>query len=118
MSLASSRRKRGVVRASITKLTSKLAELEGQAEDPSTLDHAQRMSLNAEFKVHHYSVVELADDAELEKEQTTLDQQDDIATELSIRVERLLAACKAASTSPPNLQHRKLHRFNYYKPYF
>ncbi len=67
MSLASSRRKRGVVRASITKLTSKLAELEGQAEDPSTLDHAQRM------------LIKSLNDAELEKEQTTLDQKDDIA---------------------------------------
>ena len=61
--LTSSKRKRGVVRASVTKLRTRLGELEKKVDDPSTLDFAQRLvskldSLDAEFKVHHYSIIE------------------------------------------------------------
>ena len=42
--LNSSKRKRGVVRASVTKLRTRRGELEKKVDDPSTLDLAQRLA--------------------------------------------------------------------------
>ena len=117
--LTSSKRKRGVVRASVTKLRTRLGELEKKVDDPSTLDFAQRLaskldSLDAEFKVHHYSVIEhIVVERELLDEQDAIDQHDDIVTELGIRIQKLVSVCSSTSTSPSNprnLQSRKLQR--------
>ena len=117
--LASSRRIRGVVSNSILKLSTKLTELEGKPDDPSTLGHAHRMgsklsSLDSEFKVHHYSVVDLiVKEEELEEEQAEIDKHDDIVAELDVRIQKLLSVCSLHSTdpsSPRNLQSRKLER--------
>lgn len=119
-SLISSRRKRGVVRASVTKLGTKVSELEGRTGDPSTLGHAQRLgskleSLDSEFKARHYSVVELAKEEELEDEQAVIDQHDDTVAELSIRIQELITLCSHRSkdpSTPRNLQSRKLERID------
>ena len=117
--LTSSKRKRGVVRGSITKLRTKIGELERKVDDPSTLDIAQRLaskleSLDAEFKVHHYSVIELIENEdELDDEQDAIDQHDDIVTVLGICIQKLVSVCSSSSTSPSsprNLQSRKLQR--------
>ena len=117
--LTSSRRRGGVVRASVTKLGTKLTELEGKTEDPSTLSHAQHLSsrldsLDSEFKTHHYSVVDLiVNDDELESEQNIIYQHDDTSAELSLRIQKLVSICSHCSTDPStprNLQARKLER--------
>ena len=117
--LTSSRRRRGVIRASVTKLGAKLTELEKKPDDPSTLGHAQRLgpkleSLDSEFKVHHYTVVELiAKEEDLDDEQAIFDQHDDTIADLSARIEKLVSACTHRSTDPStprNLQARKLER--------
>ena len=117
--LTSSKRKRGVVRASVTKLRTRLGELEKKVDDPFTLDFAQRLaskldSLDAEFKVHHYSVIEhIVVERELLHEQDAIDQHDGIVTELGIRIQKLVSVCSSSSTSPSNprnLQSRKLQR--------
>ena len=61
------RKRRGVVRASITRLTSRIKELESKADQPTTIDLARQTkdklkSLDSEFKVHHYAVVDVIDD--------------------------------------------------------
>ena len=77
------RRRRGVVRASITRITNRLKELEGKADQPTTLDIAQRTlkkldTLEAEFKTHHYALIDLIDDDDdLREEQELLDRHDD-----------------------------------------
>ena len=118
------KRKRGVVRGSITKLRTKIGELERKVDDPSTLDIAQRLaskleSLDAEFKVHHYSVIELIENEdELDDEQDAIDQHDDIVTELGICIQKLVSVCSSSSTSPSsprNLQSRKLQRLQLVK---
>ena len=53
--VVSSRKKRGVVRASVTRMRTQLRELEAQKEDPSNCERAQRLmqkleSLDLEFK--------------------------------------------------------------------
>ena len=88
--LSTQRKRRGVVKASITRLGSCLKELESKVEEPTTHDHAQRLAtkletLDAEFKTHHFSLIDLIDDDEtLEKEQETLDQHDDDVTTLAV----------------------------------
>ena len=104
------RKRRGVVRASITRLSSRLKDLESKVEQPTTLDHAQRMSkkldtLDSEFKVHHYALIDLIDDDEsLGKEQAALDEHDDDVAALAARINLLITAC----SSSPESSSRKL----------
>ena len=118
-SLTASKRKRGVVRASVTKLGTKLGELEANPDNPTTIDHAKCLnakleSLDAEFKDHHYSVVELiTHDEELEGEQEIIDRHDDVIADLKVRVQNLISICSHRSkdpSAPRNLQARKLER--------
>ena len=109
--LSTQRKRRGVVKASITCLGSRLKELESKVEKPTTHDHAQRLAtkletLDTEFKTHHFSLIDLIDDDEtLEKEQETLGQHDDDVTTLTVRIQRLTTL---SSTTPTNLDHRKV----------
>ena len=104
--LATIRRRRGVVRASITRLATKLGELEA-AHEPSALNLDHRMSqkidaLDSEFRTHHYTIVDAIpddDDETPSREQEVLDQHDDDVGDLAVRVERLIAACSSASDS-------------------
>ena len=88
-----------MVRASITRLASRLDDLEGKTDQISTRDAAQRMSqkvkeLDSEFKTYHYGLIDLVDDDEtLRKEQTVLDEHDDAISLLATRIEHLISAC-------------------------
>ena len=79
---------RGVVRASITRLESRVANLQGKpeltAEDRlSVLQLLQRLNtLETDFKSHHFTVVDLLDD--IESEQAILDETDDKVTNLTV----------------------------------
>ena len=103
--VATLRKRRGVVRASITRLSTRLRELESKIHEPSTPSHAHRMSqklesLDADFKLHHYALIDALDDeAVLAREQETLDQHDDDIAELAVRVEQLIADSDSASES-------------------
>lgn len=105
--LSTQRKRRGVVKASITRLGSRLKELESEVEEPTTHDHAQRLAtrletLDAEF----FSLIDLIDDDEtLEKEQETLDQHDDDVTTLAVRIQQLIMV---SSATPTNSDHRKV----------
>ena len=111
------RKRRGVSRASITRLTRRLGELEGAADQPSTLDVAQQLKkkledLVSEFKTHHYSLIDVIDDDHtLEAEQATLDKHDEDVTALTIRIQHVLEACTSSRASNPrNIASRKLLR--------
>ena len=98
---ATIRKRRGVVRASITRLANRLDDLEGTTDDVATRDAAQRMSqklkeLDSEFKTYHYNLIDHIDDDEtLGKEQTVLDEHDDTIAALDTRIKRLIAACSS-----------------------
>lgn len=89
--LSSARKRRGVVKASITRVETRVAELESKiglsAEDKLTAQHlSQRLSaLETEFKTHHLPVVDLTDEGSLEGEQTMLDEIDDRVANLIVR---------------------------------
>ncbi len=98
------RKRRGVARASLTKLATKVTELEGSTDNPDTLRVAQALvtklkSLDHEFKSHHLSIVDLTDGEEsLAEEQEALDSHDDQVGELNVRVQRLVASTTASPT--------------------
>ena len=106
--LANHKKRRGVVRASLTRLGTKLGELEGSADQPDTLDHAKRLTarlecLDAEYKTHHYLIVDLTDDeGALEAEQEALDAHDENVAQLGIRIQRLITACSKSPDSDPH----------------
>ena len=98
------------MKASITRLTSRLDELQSKLVEPSTLSHLSKLStklesLDSEFKVHHYAVVDAIpsdDDADenLQREQDELDQHDSTVADLSVRVEQLMQECSSKVESP------------------
>ena len=125
---ATRRRRRGVAKASITKLTARLDKLETKVEEPSALGHAHKLSaklesLDSEFKDHHFAIVDaIAEDEHVDenlaKEQDVLDQHDAIIADLTIRLESLILTCssmedsaahKVASRTLANLRERLLH---------
>ena len=64
--LSTHRRRRGVAKASITRLSTRLKDLEADVSQPATIDHTQRMqqkldTLDVDFRAHHHNVVDLTD---------------------------------------------------------
>lgn len=105
--LSNYKKKRGVVRTSVTRLCTRLAGLEGP-------DAARRLTttlqtLAAEFRVHHYAIIELTDDeTALENEQDLLDKHDDEIAQLTTRVEKLVAACLSLDSNQPKIALKRL----------
>lgn len=63
------KKRRGVVRASMTRLATKLRDLKGMTDQPSTPDLVQAMTqklntLDAEFRKYHFELIDLIDDEE------------------------------------------------------
>ena len=116
MSASSLRQRRGFVRASLTKLNTRVGQLEAKAGEPGTTDLVQQAKLkleklDSEFKARHYDLLnELKEEAELETEQATLDSHDDEVALLSVRLEKLIATCglKSSSSNEHKVALRKL----------
>ena len=95
------------MRASITRLTTKLKDLEGKTEQSSTFDLAKGMAqklelLDVEFHKHHYDLVDLIDDEDetaLSQAQETLDDHDDDLATLKARVQQLIVICSSSTDS-------------------
>ena len=104
-SLSTHRRRRGVAKASITRLTTRLKDLESDTGQPAIVDRARRIqlkldALDVEFRSHHHSIIDLINDEEsLRKEQEALDEHDDLIAELSVRVSQLINACRVSDQS-------------------
>jgi len=105
------------VRASITKLGTRIKDLEGKADQESTMSLAQQAKLrleqlDSEFKAHHYGLVDAIDDEEaLEQEQAILDEHDDNVSMLSLHVQQLIMSCSSSSpTSPYRITLKRLLR--------
>ena len=113
--LSNAKKRRGVARATLTRLSTRLKDLEGENESTKTLELAKRMSqkltdLDSEFRTHHHNVVDLIDDDDtLAKEQETLDSHDDLVAELSVQVKQVIAASSPSSNeSSRRIANRKL----------
>ena len=95
-------KKRTVVRFSLTKLGTKLTELEADTSIP-TLKNAKDLAdklktLEQDFKNHQLSIIDRTDATEaLAEEQQALDDNDDQVSELRIRIQRLITLSAASS---------------------
>lgn len=103
-------KKRGVVKASTTKLTLRIKQLESKVHEPSTLELAQQLvpnmnSLDARFKEHHFSFIDIADEKDetsLAKEQNVLDNHDKELSVLQLHAQQLIHKCSASDTGSRN----------------
>ena len=91
-----------------------LKDLENKADQSTTLDLARQMSqglesLDSDFKLHHYALINLIDDAETTlKEQDILDGHDDEMATLSTRIKQLIVVCDSSSKfGPRRLAHHE-----------
>lgn len=111
--LATLKRRRGTVKASITKLWTKLTELEGADRDASFATYAQQYlkrleTLDTNFKTHHLAIMDVVieDEEQLSTEQEALDQHDEDITTLSVRLQVLLSSAPATPTvTRPETRH-------------
>ena len=93
--LATLKRRRDVIKSSITKLTTKTGELEEADFTQAIANHAGQLlkkldALDTEFKTHHMSVIDaIENEEELEGEQRELNAHDDSITNLSLRLQTL-----------------------------
>ena len=115
--LPSLKKRRGVARASITRLATRLKDLENDATGSTTLDLARGMTrkldaLDSEFRNHHHNIVDFIDNEEaLQREQSTLDEHDDCVAELAARMQQLISVCTSSSdSSPRKIASRRLSR--------
>ena len=112
------RKRRGVVRASITRLAARLKELENASPEPDTPKHARQLSeklksLDEEFRKLHYEVIDLIDDdgdSTVEAEQVILDKHDDDVSELTVRLESLLTTAVCPAVDARKSLSRRLSR--------
>ena len=104
--VSNGRKKKGTVKASITRLLARVGKLETAVDQPNTLDHAQHSlirleTLNSEYKVHHFALIDLIEDeAVLQREQENLDNHDDIISDLSVHIQRLINSCTTVTIGP------------------
>ena len=111
--IANIKRRRGVARASLTRLSNRVKELEHESRDPKTPDLAERMAvklseLDTDFRAQHHALIDLIEgDEALERQQETLDAHDDLVTELSVRIKQIISA---SSPSAINSSRRALSR--------
>ena len=112
MSATNLRKRRGVAKASITRLDTRLKTLESAIDQPTTRDSARQLSAklkeyDAEFKTAHLSLVDLIDDEDaLMGEQAALDAHEDFVASLAIRIDALLACVE--SSAGTKIDERKL----------
>ena len=97
--LSKLKKRRGVVRASITQLGNRLKDMEAAPDAAGVGDHAKQLTsqleaLHKDFKFLHFDVVDLIDSgatADLEKEQDILDSHDDDMTSLVVCLQQVAA---------------------------
>ena len=116
--LSNLRKRRGVVKASMTRLDTRMRTLEEATDQPNTKNAAKQMlsrlnEASAEFKQIHLSLIDLIDDEEaLGTEQSTLDDHEDFVASLAVRLQALIALGDVPTTkiSERKVLSRRLKR--------
>ena len=109
---SNNRKKRGVVRASVTtRLRHGFTDLKSQdSPDPDAVQclTTRLQTLTAEFKVHYYAIIELLDETALQGEQDILNDHEDDITQLADRLEKLLATCSVTDSNATKIATKHL----------
>ena len=115
------RKRRGVVRASVTRLDTRLKTLEATPDAPGVSDRAKQLAakldgLEADFKINHFQLIDLIDNEdELEQEQEILDGHDDDIASLTVRLQQLVTKSCGSTVTPDTgrkAPQRKLSRLD------
>lgn len=101
-------KRRGVVRASVTRLPRRITELEGTHDQPRNADHTRQLlaklqTLDADYRALHLQIIDLIDEADadaLDIEQRHIDQLDDDVFGLTVKLQALIAPATAAPDAP------------------
>ena len=115
---ANLRKRRGVVRGSITRLSDRVAELEGTPGQPRNVHRARQLlaklqTLESDYKTIHLQIVDLINEEDndaLDAEQARLDTLDDDVSGLALRLEAMIAPTQPDVPDTPALDHRPLNR--------
>jgi len=105
---ANLKKRRGAQRASVTRLGTRVTELEDIADQPGTTGHARQIltklkSCDDEFKKWHFQIIDSIDEEDgvsLDNEQTVLDNFDDAVSDLTVRLEALISRTAPVATRP------------------
>ena len=109
------KQRRTIIKGSLTCLGTKLRDLEARREEADTPELVKQMKkkldgLAADFKTHHYAIIDTVpeeDEGGIEREQQTLDEHDDVVSNLAARIQQLLSACKSSSAPDPHRVNTK-----------
>ncbi len=110
--LSNNRKRRGVVRSSLTRIETRVAELEAKGElSPGDRLTAQTLSgrlenLDSDFKAYHFAIVDLVEDPSTEQE--VIDNHDDKMADLTVRINQLTARSPADSPAVGSTPSRRL----------
>ena len=116
--LSSLRKKRGIVRRSITRLVNTLRTLEATPDAPGVVDQTKQLiakleGFDKDFRSIQYEIVDLFDEdsADLEKEHEVLDKHEDDVTATSLRLQNIIATSSSSvDTGKKKALSRKLAR--------
>lgn len=115
--LAGLRRRRGVVKRSLTNLFTKVQNLEADPEVSTAIDQAKQLferleSLDKDFRSAHLNVIDALeeDSPELEREHASLDKHEDDVSAASLSLQSLLKSRSTATVDGARLLSRKLSR--------
>ena len=118
LTLPARRRRRGVIRASVTRLDARVAELEKKERiSPGDLTNAQRLQrkldeLDQEFRTYHFAVIDLTEEDAAEPEQTLMDEHDDKVGNLSTRIQQPIDKYSSSSSTESNPNHTLIRCLN------
>ena len=110
--------RRGVIRASVTRLDARVAELEKKERiSPGDLTNAQCLQrkldeLDQEFRTYHFAVIDLTEEDATEPEQALMDEHDDKVGNLSTCIQLLADkySSNGSSSSTDSNPNRTLTR--------
>ncbi len=106
--ISTARKRRGVAKASITRLAQRLKDLEARPGEPNVETMAQQMLknievLNSDFKTQHLALIDLLDnEGSLEGEQEALDKHDELVTMLIVRIHALTSSPSSGTALDPS----------------
>lgn len=109
-------RRRGIARSSLTKLETAVKDLQAKPErDKTVRSTAQRYQermkdLSAEFKMHHYALIDLVEERDLGREQDVFDEHEEKLSNLTVALEQIISDCKSGSKTVTVSQlEKRLH---------
>ena len=97
----------------MSRLATKVADLESDLTQPSTLEaakllHTKLVTLDDDFKVHHFAIVDQTAELLMGDQQDVLDQHDDEVAQLTVRIQQVITSCSVLDGNPRKVSSKRL----------